>query len=91
MSESPTHQYQYGDEGLGQNQQAVPRSRTSTGATTMTRTVVIIKTHALNHRFDIERRIQEASFEVSAAGSFMCRGVRREPDIFDRETDGIRY
>jgi len=64
MSESPTHQYQYGDEGLGQNQQAVPRSRTSTGATTMTRTVAIIKTHALNHRFDIERRIQEASFEV---------------------------
>ena len=64
MSESPTHQYQYGDEVLGQNQQAVPRSRTSTGATTMTRTVAIIKTHALNHRFDIERRIQEASFEV---------------------------
>ena len=64
MSESPTHQYQYGDEGLGQNQQAVPRSRTSTGATTMTRTVAIIKTHALNHRFDIERKIQEASFEV---------------------------
>ena len=49
--------------GLDQNQQAVPRSRTSTGATTMTRTVAI-KTHALNHRFDIERRIQEASFEV---------------------------
>jgi len=44
----------------------------------MTRTVAIIKTHALNHRFDIERRIQEASFEVSAAGFFMCRGVRRE-------------
>ena len=56
----------------------------------MTRTVAIITTHALNHRFDIER-IQEASFEVSAAGSFMCRVVRREPDIFDRETDGIRY
>jgi len=29
-----------------------------------TRTVAIIKTHALVHRFDIERRIQEASFEV---------------------------
>jgi len=82
MSESPTHQYQYGDEGFGQNQQAVPRSRTSTSATTMTRTVAIIKTRALNHRFDI--RIQEASFEVSAAGFFMCRGVRREPDIFDQ-------
>ena len=30
----------------------------------MTRTVAIIKTHALEHGFDIERRIQEASFEV---------------------------
>lgn len=29
-----------------------------------TRTVAIIKTHALQHRFDIEKRIQEASFEV---------------------------
>jgi len=30
----------------------------------MTRTVAIIKNHALEHRFEIERRIQEASFEV---------------------------
>jgi hypothetical protein len=29
-----------------------------------TRTVAIIKNHALNHRFDIEPRILEASFEV---------------------------
>lgn len=32
----------------------------------ITRTVAIIKHHALEHRFDIESRIQEASFEVSA-------------------------
>ena len=30
----------------------------------VTRTVAIIKNHALKHRFEIERRIQEASFEV---------------------------
>ena len=29
-----------------------------------TRTVAIIKNHALNHRFDIEHRISEAGFEV---------------------------
>ncbi len=83
MSESPTHQYQYGDEGLDQNYEqethAVSRSRTSTGATAMTRTVAIIKTHALNHRFEIERRIQEASFEVSASWIFSWyHGVRRQ-------------
>ena len=36
----------------------------STFFTPVTRTLAIIKTHALAHRFDIERRIQEASFEV---------------------------
>lgn len=29
-----------------------------------TRTVAIIKHHALNHRFDIELRISDAGFEV---------------------------
>ena len=29
-----------------------------------TRTVAIIKPHALDHRFDIEQRISEAGFEV---------------------------
>lgn len=33
-------------------------------ATVSTRTVAIIKNHALAHRFDIEPRILEASFEV---------------------------
>lgn len=31
----------------------------------ITRTVAIIKHHALIHRFDIEARIQEATFEAS--------------------------
>lgn len=37
----------------------IPTSPSST-----TRTVAIIKTHALDHRFDIEQRISEAGFEV---------------------------
>lgn len=32
-----------------------------------TRTVAILKNHALDHRFDIEARITEAQFEVSLA------------------------
>ena len=35
-----------------------------------TRTVAIIKTHALPHRFDIEHRILEASFEVGLLSNF---------------------
>ncbi|KAJ7780691.1 hypothetical protein DFH07DRAFT_793115 [Mycena maculata] len=42
-----------------------------------TRTVAIIKNHALAHRFDIERRIQEASFEI----------VKERQMEFDVETD----
>lgn len=43
----------------------------------ISRTVAIIKTHALHHRFDIERRIQEASFEI----------VKERQMEFDTETD----
>ncbi|KJA21178.1 hypothetical protein HYPSUDRAFT_165972 [Hypholoma sublateritium FD-334 SS-4] len=43
----------------------------------ITRTVAIIKTHALQHRFDIEKRIQEASFEI----------VKERQMEFDTETD----
>ncbi|KAJ6613273.1 hypothetical protein B0H10DRAFT_241807 [Mycena sp. CBHHK59/15] len=42
-----------------------------------TRTVAIIKNHGLGHRFDIERRIQEASFEI----------VKERQMEFDVETD----
>ncbi|KAG7088382.1 hypothetical protein E1B28_012383 [Marasmius oreades] len=43
----------------------------------LTRTVAIIKYHALAHRFDIEPRIQEASFEI----------VKERQMEFDVETD----
>ncbi|CAL1713159.1 unnamed protein product [Somion occarium] len=42
-----------------------------------TRTVAIIKTHALEHRFDIEPRISEAGFEI----------VKERQMEFDIETD----
>lgn len=41
--------------------------------TQSTRTVAIIKSHALEHRLDIERRIEAASFEVSVAQCFLRR------------------
>lgn len=50
------------------------RSSTSS-LTPITRTVAIIKTHALPRRFDIERRIQEASFEVRSLFSFDALGT----------------
>ncbi|KAF5369338.1 hypothetical protein D9758_002730 [Tetrapyrgos nigripes] len=43
----------------------------------VTRTVAIIKNHALSHRFDIEPRIQEASFEI----------VKERQMEFDVESD----
>ena len=46
-----------------------PLQNSTTSLTPVTRTVAIIKTHALAHRFDIERRIQEASFEVCQKAS----------------------
>lgn len=50
------------DEGVLSSSTPGPRQSSSTYP--ITRTVAIIKTHALGHRFDIEPRIQEASFEV---------------------------
>lgn len=41
-----------------------PSSSSMARTVPVTRTVAIIKNHALQHRFDIEPRIQEASFEV---------------------------
>ena len=41
-----------------------PPPETQQPAPSSTRTVAIIKNHALAHRFDIEPRILEASFEV---------------------------
>ncbi|KAF7314335.1 Kinesin-like protein [Mycena kentingensis (nom. inval.)] len=52
-----------------------PSSPPTNGAPTMT--VAIIKTHALDVRFEIEKRIQEASFEI----------VKERQMEFDVETD----
>ncbi|KAF7346340.1 Thioredoxin domain-containing protein 3 [Mycena sanguinolenta] len=49
----------------------------SPSSNSVTRTVAIIKHHALSHRFDIERRIQEASFEI----------VKERQMEFDVESD----
>jgi hypothetical protein len=54
---SPPSPYQ--DEGAPESSAPQPAAVTAT-----TRTVAIIKTHALKHRFDIEPRILEAGFEV---------------------------
>ncbi|PPQ69612.1 hypothetical protein CVT24_001368 [Panaeolus cyanescens] len=54
-----------------------PASSASGQTALTTRTVAIIKTHALQHRFDIEKRIQEASFEI----------VKERQMEFDTETD----
>ncbi|GLB38325.1 putative nucleoside diphosphate kinase [Lyophyllum shimeji] len=54
-----------------------PGSHHSPSNYPITRTVAIIKTHALAHRFDIEPRIQEAHFEI----------VKERQMEFDTETD----
>lgn len=48
-----------------------PMQASVSSSSPITRTVAIIKPHALQHRFDIERRIQEASFEVCVAPYLM--------------------
>ncbi|KAF9533126.1 hypothetical protein CPB83DRAFT_805989 [Crepidotus variabilis] len=64
----------------------------SSNTTPITRTVAIIKTHALNHRFDIERRIQEASFEISKERQ-MEFDTETDPDtlyeLFGEDTDSL--
>ncbi|KAF8073700.1 hypothetical protein FPV67DRAFT_761219 [Lyophyllum atratum] len=56
---------------------STPASHHSPSNYPITRTVAIIKTHALARRFDIEPRIQEASFEI----------VKERQMEFDTETD----
>lgn len=43
-----------------------PVSRSLSSSSPLTRTVAILKTHALQDRLDIEPRLLEANFEVSA-------------------------
>lgn len=59
-----------------------------------TRTVAIIKNHALCHRFDIEPRILEANFEVRKL--ILIFGPKRDtytlPQVdCERKADGVRY
>jgi hypothetical protein len=73
-----------------------PAPHDSSPLFTLTRTVAIIKTHALKHRFDIERRIQEANFEVGFP-NLDSSGVRSSSVagllLIDcqRKANGIRY
>ncbi|KAF5385717.1 hypothetical protein D9757_005527 [Collybiopsis confluens] len=64
-----------------QHRSATPPTPTPQPQPKITRTVAIIKTHALGHRFDIEPRIQEASFEASS------HIVKERQMEFDVETD----
>ncbi|PCH40062.1 hypothetical protein WOLCODRAFT_88437 [Wolfiporia cocos MD-104 SS10] len=56
---------------------ATPPVLLSPPTSSLTRTVAIIKSHALNHRFDIEHRISEAGFEIA----------KERQMEFDTETD----
>lgn len=58
-----------------------------------TRTVAIVKNHALQYRLDIEPRIFEAGFEVreNPPPSAPSRGTKLIPRVIDceRKTDGV--
>ena len=65
-----------------------PLQNSTSSLTPVTRTLAIIKTHALAHRFDIERRIQEASFEVRRKTSILTCLTYLDLDC-ERETNGV--
>lgn len=68
MSASPTHSPERQPNEFPESEDNTvtlqPMVSSVSSTSPITRTVAIIKTHALQHRFDIEKRIQEASFEV---------------------------
>lgn len=59
----------YDEDLLAASATPLPHSLTSSPSARVTRTVAIIKPHALPHRFDIEHRISEAGFEVRCHAS----------------------
>ncbi|KAF8903148.1 hypothetical protein CPB84DRAFT_1845973 [Gymnopilus junonius] len=71
------HEYVEAEEEGSRTPGPVQVSSSTSSLSSITRTVAIIKPHALAHRFDIERRIQEASFEI----------VKERQMEFDTETD----
>ena len=56
--------------------EVLSNSAVSSPVSNPTRTVAIIKNHALNNRFDIELRISEAGFEVRPPASRAHRPAR---------------
>lgn len=63
MSDADSHMY-YGEHPYTNGSYGTPTFVTSPASGQITRTVAIIKNHALAHRFEIEPRILAASFEV---------------------------
>ncbi|KAF9013272.1 hypothetical protein BDQ17DRAFT_1321140 [Cyathus striatus] len=61
-----------------------PASGSGSKSIPVTRTVAIIKNHALQHRFDIEPRIQQANFEVPRTLLLIVKERQME---FDVDTD----
>lgn len=62
------------------NAASPPSGPTTPSSSYPTRTLVIIKTHALAHRFDIEPRIQAAGFEVRVSITVDQALVGKEAD-----------
>jgi hypothetical protein len=78
------------------NDDAVHNSPTPTPNSPLvssTRTVAIIKPHAVDHRFEIEHRITEAKFEVRRLSpSQPCVDAMMVSSAdFEREADGVRH
>ncbi|KAL4075141.1 hypothetical protein V8B97DRAFT_2085979 [Scleroderma yunnanense] len=73
---SPPEPSEFYDEGLVISPD-IPAPRSLPPSSALTRTIAILKTHALQHRLDIEPRLLEASFEV----------VKERRMVFDTETD----
>jgi len=58
--------YDVHEQGIPVMSPDTPVSRSLSTSSPLTRTVAILKTHALQDRLDIEPRLLEANFEVSA-------------------------
>lgn len=86
MSASPAVVNHYDDHGhtpLAPFQQDAGRRVPLTSLSALTRTVAIIKTHALEQRLEIEPRIIEANFEVSVLFRGCTPFLRVYPPLAD--------
>ncbi|KAJ3791231.1 hypothetical protein GGU10DRAFT_338229 [Lentinula aff. detonsa] len=64
LSSDAPFNFQHEETVFADNEEASVPLAPATPQPKITRTVAIIKNHALGHRFDIESKIQEASFEI---------------------------